>query len=101
MIKLLLWPIVTDAINFIVLISVLGSTYQPEVKSCSPQLFGVGVGFCIYLGFFVMRNVFFMVCCYFTSKPEAFSYFGRYCGCMIDYFVLTGFTIWSTVALTS
>jgi hypothetical protein len=89
-----------DAISTALLIGFLCRNYEP-VKTCSPQLYGVGVGFCVYQGSFVIRNILLIILCYFTKKPDTFAYLGRSCGGVFDCFALTGFTIWTTVVLFS
>ena len=102
MIKELLKRIILGTIVFILLVlnSVLFWKYFPEVKTCSTQLFGVGIGFLIYYGFCILGNIFLMVCCFFTSKPTANLNVGKFWAAMIDCFVLTGITIWFILALT-
>ena len=99
MVKKLLFIILMDSITTLVLIGLLYRSYRPELKSCSPQLYGVGVGYCIYSGFFVFRNLFFLVCCFFTSKPDNYSLVGQYFAGILDCCLLTGFTIWASVVV--
>ena len=93
-------PIFFDTIATALLIGILLRNSEP-VKACSPQLFGVGVGFCVYLGSFVLRNAFLLFTCYFSKKPDSNAFAGRSCFAIVDCFFLTGFTIWATVVLFS
>lgn len=91
-------PIFFDTIITAILIGILLRNAEP-VKACSPKLFGVGVGFCAYLGSFVLRNVFLLFTCYFSRKPDSFACIGRSCFAAVDCICLTGFTIWATIVL--
>lgn len=59
------------------------------------------MGFCAYLGSFVLRNAFLLFTCYFTKKPDTFAFVGRSCFAVVDCFFLTSLTIWATVVLFS
>ncbi len=58
--------------DFIIMLVFGGFLLQrvSDVKSCSDQLFGVGIWFLAYQTFFVLREFATMIGCYFTQKPD-------------------------------
>lgn len=71
------------------------------VKSCSKQLFAVGIGYFSYVLFFLARNIILVCACSFSRSPDSVAFVGRSIGCIIDFFCLTTFLIWSSVILHS
>lgn len=72
-----------------------------ETKDCSSELYWAGMALCIYLVFFVVRNIFIMVCCFYSKNPNYRSTISRI-GCVcVDCFAFTTVVIWATNVLVS
>ena len=89
---------IVDAIAAIVIAAILFPKTQ-LVYGCSPELFWVCAGFCIYQCFFVVRNLLTILCSYWSAKPDDRALAIRICYSFIDWGALFALTLWSTLVL--
>jgi hypothetical protein len=89
--------------DLIILSSLVTSSvvFYPDVKDCSDEMAEVPMMYMVYFGWFIIRQLFTFLACWWTNKPADYAFGLRLCFLCTDGIALSVVVIKSIVIMTS